>query len=128
MFYQDTKQIKKNNNITFGVNHGLCNGSCSIHAELDAINKLKPLKNKKRLKSINLLVVRLNMSKQVIMSKPCQRCIMMLETFPMTKGYKVNKIYYSDDNGNIIRTNIQKLKREKNHICSFDRYIRKLEI
>ena len=36
-----------------------------IHAECDALSKLMPLKNKKRLESINILVVRLSSKNKI---------------------------------------------------------------
>ena len=43
------------------------------------------------------------------MSKPCSNCVRDMSIFPNKKGYTIDKIYYSDDNGNIIKTTLHKL-------------------
>ena len=90
--------------MSFGQNHYPNNFyNPSIHAEHDAINKL-PFSRKKQ--KINILVLRFN-SNKLCMSKPCDKCInMMYNLFPK-KGYIIKKIYYSDANGNIIKTKLK---------------------
>ena len=98
--------LKKNNILSYGQNHYANNPNMpSIHAEHDAINKL-PFSRK--IQEVNILVVRFS-DKKLSMSKPCQKCVrMMYEVFPK-KGYIIKKIYYSDQNGNITKTKLDKL-------------------
>lgn len=87
------------------------------HAEMDAIKHLK-IKNKKRL-TLDLIVIRINNSGKLLLSMPCYNCIKQLRRL---KNIKINKIHYSDENGNIISkrfvqlfNNSYKTKRFKNN-------------
>ena len=92
-----------------------------IHAECDAILKLMPLKNKKKLESINLLVIRLSTKNKIQSSKPCSNCIETMKTLPQKKGYKIENLYYSDEEGNIIKTTLNKLDSEEKHYSKYFR-------
>jgi len=92
-----------------------------MHAEHDAINKLKPLGRKKRLQNINMLVIRLSKNNRLQNSKPCANCIRAMKILPERKGYKIQNIYYSDDNGDIIKSNLRILENEELHISRFFR-------
>lgn len=96
-----------------------------VHAEHDAINRLKPLARNKRLRIVHLLVIRLSKNNKIQMSKPCANCIHLIKTLPVKKGYKIKNIYYSDSNENIVKTNINKLEKEELH---YTRFFRKLSI
>lgn len=66
----------------------------SIHAEHDALNKLK--KNRtSRLRKINILVIRYTMTFELTTSKPCVLCLDKMKWMAFQKGYKVNKVFYS---------------------------------
>jgi len=98
--------IYKKNILSFGYNEG------DIHAEHDAINNL--LDNKKTIKSISILVIRFTKHNKIQCSKPCYNCIDIIKNLPNKKGYKIKHIYYSNDKGEIIKTNIKNL--DNNHI------------
>ena len=78
------------------------------HAEVDVIEKIKPLysgkeKNKckkvKNLKKLNMLVLRTNKKGSCLMNaKPCENCLKYMKNI-YRKGYKIQKIYYTDENG-----------------------------
>ena len=113
--------MKKTKILSFGVNQS-SNSDCitaEIHAEQDAINKLKPLKYKKKLESINILVIRLSSKNKLQSSKPCANCIESMKNNPTKKGYKIQNVYYSDSEGNIIKTNLVSLDNEEKHISGF---------
>lgn len=93
-----------------------------IHAEHDAINKLQPIKNKKKLESINLLVIRVSKTNKIQSSKPCGNCIEKMKTLPIKKGYKIQYIYYSDSEGSIIKTSLESLDSEEKHHSRYYRY------
>ena len=78
----------------------------TAHAETDAIRKLPPTYNKKRILNINLIVIRVDKTGQLKNSKPCQKCIQHLSKI---KYYRVKHIYYSDDKGNIVKTTLNNL-------------------
>ena len=45
-----------------------------------------------------------------------------MSILPQQKGYKLNNIYYSDNDGNIIKTSLNKLKNDEEiHISRFYR-------
>ena len=120
-FYKGKGDVKKARVLSFGVNKmGDTEGKTpGVHAEYDAINKLIPLKNKKKLEPINLLVIRLSTKNKIQSSKPCSNCIEIMKTLPSKKGYKIEVIYYSDEDGNIIKTNLKKLDLEEKHLSKF---------
>lgn len=113
--------MKKTKILSFGVNQSPNSDYITpgIHAEQDAINKLKPLKYKKNLESINILVIRLSSKNKLQSSKPCANCIESMKNNPIKKGYKIQNVYYSDSEGHIIKTNLVSLDNEEKHISGF---------
>ena len=92
-----------------------------IHAEHDAIAKLIPLRRKKKLESINILVIRLSGKNKLQSSKPCSSCIKIMQTLPIKKGYKIQNIYYSNEESTIVKTSLYNLEKEEKH---YSRYYR----
>ena len=123
VFYKGKGTMKKARILSFGVNQlGDINGNTpGIHAEEDALSKLMPLKYKKRLEPINILVIRLSPKNKLQISKPCSNCIKLLSIIPKKKGYKIENIYYSDADGNIVKTNLQTLENEEKHYSKYYR-------
>ena len=76
----------------------------SLHAEVDAVQKLKFNEKGKR-KKINLFVYRINNNKEFRYARCCDNCIKQIYKITKQKNYKVNKIYYTDNNQNIITYN-----------------------
>ena len=124
MFYKENNVLKKAKILSYGVNKmGDIDGlNPGIHAEHDAIKRLLPLKRNKRLVNINLLVIRLSGKNKLQSSKPCETCINTMRTLPEKLGYKIKHIYYSNNTGEIIKTNLQKLEIEDKH---YSKYYRK---
>lgn len=83
-----------------------------IHAEIDAINKLPTIRNKHKHKQINLFITRLSITCRMLNSKPCNNCIKQMKYLTYLKGYNIKRIYYSDDNGNIIQTKLTNLEAD----------------
>jgi hypothetical protein len=100
-------------------------GVPGVHAEHDAILNLPPLKNKKRLQSINLLVIRVSVKNKLQCSKPCNNCIQKMKFLPEIKGYKIKHIYYSDYYGNIVETNLRNLENEEQYYTRYYKNIYK---
>lgn len=123
VFYKGKGQLKKVRILSFGVNLiGDSDGKTpGIHAECHALEKLMPLKNKKRLESINLLVIRLSPKNKIQSSKPCSNCIETMKFLPPKKGYKIVNIYYSNAEGNIIKTNLKNLDNDEKHYSKYFR-------
>jgi cytidine deaminase len=92
-----------------------------IHAEQDAVSKLVPLKYKKRLEIVNILVIRLSSKNKLQLSKPCNRCINTMNILPIKKGYKIQNIYYSDSTNNIVKISLKNLEKEEKHYSKYDR-------
>lgn len=101
-----------------GDSKGLRSG---IHAEHDAIRKLIPLRRNKKLVNINILVIRLSGKNKLQSSKPCINCINMMKTLPIKLGYKIQNIYYSNEKGDIVKSNITTLENENPHYSRFYR-------
>ena len=123
VFQGKDRYFKEARILSFGINmmgdsDGILPG---IHAEHNALTKLKPLKIKKKLEQINILVIRLSKTNKIQSSKPCNNCIKVMETIPDKKGYKIQNIYYSDNEGNIIKTTLNSLKNEEHHYSRFYR-------
>jgi cytidine deaminase len=122
-FYKGKGNLKKARILSFGVNQlGDTDGNTpGIHAECDAISKLIPLKPRKKLENINLLVIRLSTKNKIQCSKPCYNCIETMKKMPPKIGYKINNIYYSDSTGNIVKTTIKALEKEERHYSQYSR-------
>jgi len=121
VFYKGKGNLKKVRILSYGVNRmgdsdGLTPG---IHAEYEAIKKLIPLRKTKKLESVNLLVIRLSGKNKLQSSKPCSNCIDTMKTLPEKKGYKIQNIYYSDSNENIVKTTLKNLDNEEKHISKY---------
>lgn len=72
----------------------------SIHAEIDAMNKLKYNTSKKP-KKINLFVFRVNNFGEVRNAKCCNNCKTNIYKIAQIKGYNIKHIYYTTNNNNI---------------------------
>jgi hypothetical protein len=94
-----------------------------LHAEECAINNLikkKQSSDMKRLKPIDILVIRVNKSKQLKNSKPCARCVTNMLTLPAKAGYYIKYVYYSNDRGTITRIKLSHLSEKKEqHISGY---------
>jgi len=126
VFFKAKGELKNFNILSYGVNvYADIDGKTpGIHAEEDAIMKLPYMKSKKRLESVNILVVRLSKTNKVQCSKPCHNCIKMLSTYPKIKGYNIRYVYYSNENGGITRTTLSKLTHEQQHFSRYYKNVR----
>jgi hypothetical protein len=127
-----SSNINKTRILNFGINIPENNNnkilSPSIHAEHNVLLKLKTLnKNKNKKETINLLVVRFSKTNKIQSSKPCSKCIKMMNIIPYKKGYKIKNIYYSNNDGNILRTTLSELTNDENkHVTKFFRKIKNI--
>jgi len=113
---------KKGYIVSYGMNkYDNKRGFGTTHAEIDAINHLPPQPNKKKLVKIDILVIRLTNHGKIGMSKPCLNCILQMQILPIKKGYSINNIYYSNEHGIIIKTNLNDILEEDLHISRFYR-------
>lgn len=107
VFYKKNRNIFK---IHTGINNyiNINHNQSTVHAEISALNKLKN-KNSKKCKKINLLVIKVSYTGKVGNSKPCIKCVEKMYCLPIDKGYSIKNVYYSDENGQIIKNKIQTL-------------------
>ena len=93
-----------NMRLSLGANFTL-NNIKSIHAEQDAINKLKP--NFGRPIKANIMVIKFGMGEnscdryELKNSYPCVHCLYSIYVMALKRGYKICHIFYSDHRGEI---------------------------
>ena len=77
-------------------------GCCySLHAEMDAIRKLPPITKKAKKTRLVMIIIRINRFGNLLNSAPCFKCIQHLARLNSSSGYKIDKIYYSNQEGKI---------------------------
>lgn len=93
-----------NNAVGFNSLRKLSHNNCTLHAEIDAMNKLcnNAKGDNKRVTTVNLIVVRTNKQGELRYSRPCNDCIRRLKHL-YSRGYRLRYVYYSGKNGEIIR-------------------------
>ncbi|ARF08633.1 hypothetical protein Catovirus_1_683 [Catovirus CTV1] len=96
----------------------------SIHAEIDALYKLKSKKNSKNNK-YELMVVRISKTGKLGESRPCYHCLEKLEN----SGIKIHNVYYSTKNNIILKEKFNTMKySDKTIYCSaYRQNMRKLD-
>jgi hypothetical protein len=78
----------------------------SIHAEVDAVSKLKYNHKSKPIK-VNIIVLRVNnKGDRLLLSKSCEPCMKYMRTHLHLKNYKVHKAWYTDNDGQFIQFKI----------------------
>ena len=96
--------IKKNRIVFYsiGINYYEINKKHhTLHAEVDSIMNLK-INKKNKLKKINMFVFRTNPKGTTLLnSKPCCNCLKYIDNNLEKKGYKLNNLYYIDNNNNL---------------------------
>ena len=122
-------KVNKSSVLSYGFNYSGDNGG--VHAEHDAINNLKPNrranmhKSRNRLQSVTLLIVRFSRTNKIYNSKPCANCIQNMIGLPERKGYRIRNVYYSNDNGEIIKSDLHMLQNETPYYTRYYRRKRK---
>lgn len=109
------------NTISYGINrYPTTQKSRSIHAEEDALNKLRY--RSRSLKIVNICVIRTTLSGKLANSKPCIHCLQRLDELAPRKGYRINWIYYSKADGTMDRCKLKTLLDAKDlHVSGFYR-------
>lgn len=91
----------------------------TIHAEHNCIKKLP--KSEGRIKNVSILIIRTNKLGELISSKPCLHCIKKMNSV-IKIGYRITNVYYSDKDGEIVKTSLSKLSQEcDKHVCGYYR-------
>lgn len=73
----------------------------TIHAEVDAINNLPPIRRrKKKLVKVKLIVIRITRGKlKLAESRCCVRCCEAIYSIPPLRGYTIENVAFSNDHG-----------------------------
>ena len=82
---------------SFGQNSIYKGKIASIHAEINALNKIN-YKDSKKIIPYNLISLRFSKTNQLGNSRPCYHCLIKLKKSKINIKY----VYYSDNDGNII--------------------------
>jgi hypothetical protein len=90
-------------------------GACyNEHAEMSALVKLIKTNNyKRKLISVNLLVIKTDKSLRLKNSKPCSKCIEYMSLLPQY-GYRMKYVYYSNASGDIVKVRFNDLCHDEN--------------
>ena len=87
----------------------------STHAEVSAIKRL-PHNFSKRTRFVTILVIRTDAAGKLQNSKPCALCLKHFAAIKKNR-WGISTIYYSDENGNIIKDNFRNM-----NVCN-DKYV-----
>ena len=109
--------------LAYGVNHYSATSDKTIHAEENAITRLKPRPTTKALKSVNIIVIRTTKNGVLGSSKPCVHCTSKLSEMLPKRGYRVNWVYYSTAGGGIERCKLPHLVNSpEGHVSGYYRW------
>jgi tRNA(Arg) A34 adenosine deaminase TadA len=97
-----------------------CEKLPNIHAEMDAIGKLPTLR-KKKLEVVNLCVIRVTSGGKLNNSKPCIHCVLSLNMIAPLKGYRIDKVFYSNECGTITQMRFKEFDTQEGHLTRFFR-------
>lgn len=99
----------------------------STHAEEMAIEKLpiKRKQSKKKFINVSMLVIRISHASncetfKLSNSKPCISCLFKIQNC-FLNGYKINKLYYSNENGEITYSKVKDLIKCNHTVSKFYR-------
>ena len=84
----------------FGFNqYNVDNNFSSIHAEHHAVNKIKFSEKRKK---VNVIIFRVSKNgRDVMLGAPCENCRRHLRIGKKAKGYKIHKVYYTTNVGDV---------------------------
>ena len=68
----------------------------SIHAEMDAFERLP---NSRRMREVDLLVIRTSRQGYLGNSRPCRHCLQRLETWAPRRGYRIRLVFFTTSGG-----------------------------
>lgn len=91
----------------------------TLHAEIDLLNKLPSLRRSKNLKRIDFTIVQIygkSDNYKYKNAKPCLHCLNKLSIYSIKKGYRIGNIFYSDEDGSIKKSTLNKLLLDKPYI------------
>jgi cytidine deaminase len=98
--------------LSYGENHYMISLNKTLHAEENAIRKLPSRPKQKKPERLDLIVIRAN-KLTFGNSKPCIHCILKLQDLP-SRGYVLNKVYFSNECGEIVSCRLEDLVNDPN--------------
>ena len=103
----------------------LTNADKATHAEEMALDKIY-LKKTKKIINVSIIVIRITPSStatnyKLANSRPCLMCMHKIKN-TTSSGYRVTNVYFSDNNGQILKYKLRDLVKEKQHISKFYRF------
>ena len=109
--------------LSYGINsYDFTRGVGSMHAENNAIMNLPSRPRNKKYLKVNILVIRISQTGKLGNSKPCIKCIIDMLNLPQKKGYIIKNVLYSNENGLIEYTTLDKIINNGNfHVSRFYR-------
>lgn len=87
-------------------------GLVSTHAEINAVKKLDLHRFQRKQIKIDLYVIKLSRSGALSMSLPCKHCVENL----YKSGLNIKWIYYSNSDGDIVRTTLLELMNGEQYV------------
>lgn len=92
----------------------------TVHAEHDAIINLPTRPRNLRRKKVDILIIKTSKTGCLGMSKPCAHCISIMTDIAPKKGYKIERVYYSTEDGVITYNKLGELISDPDmHISKF---------
>ena len=80
----------------------------TIPAKSRKAGPMKNKKNKRRIINVDIVVIQVVNHKRLSMSRPCKHCLDKLQLAKQI-NIKINYVYYTDRNGEIIREKFNKM-------------------
>ena len=88
----------------------------TIHAEIDAVKKLRTHEKKKKMKPIILVSFRFNRDGELKNAKPCHHCVTALKIILKMKNYRVSNVIYSNNDGKLVKCELDDLLEDGGYI------------
>ena len=86
------------------------------HAEIAAIDSLK-INFSKRIKSVDILVVRIRADLSLSNSKPCDKCLFHMSRLPKFTRYSIKNVIYSTNEGFLEKRSYSSLILDEDTYC-----------
>jgi len=93
----------------------------SVHAERAAIANLPPRRCKRHLKAVHLVVIRTTRTGRLASSRPCAHCVAAMALLLPARGYRLDRVTYSDASGALVTTKLVDLARDEPHMSRGNR-------
>lgn len=94
-----------------------------MHAEHDAIINLPCLPRKHHTKKVDIVIVKTSKTGCLGNSKPCLHCLAMMQMLAPKKGYRIDRVFYSNEFGHMVCYRLEHLLKDPNiHVSKYYRF------